>query len=76
MRLFTLRERKTQNRLPKEIFNFEGEWILLSDDHQTILAHAKELRDILDETERRGKRGSFMKVPPANAILIPGVYGI
>lgn len=76
MTLFGLGQREAEAKLTEDILLYEGEWVLISEDGKVILAHAKELKDIIDDGREQGRRGSFMKVPPRGAILIPGVYGV
>lgn len=74
MAILNLFSTKAETKLPREILEYEGEWVLISEDGTSILAHARNLKDVVDRMEANGKKGSLMKVAPAKGLMVPSGY--
>ena len=65
-----------KNAITSKIFDYEGEWVLISRDGQKVLAHAKDILKLSKDIEKHGENAIVMPVPLRNAIQIFVAHGI
>lgn len=62
-----MHEKIYQYYMEKDISEYEGEWIAIAEDR--ILAHGKNIKQVVIEANRTGKKFMLAKVPSQETMI-------
>lgn len=57
--------------LSKILLPFENKWVALSENHKSVLASGKTLKEVTKKVNKSGDRAILLKVPPFDISFVP-----